>query len=127
MIIPGVHMIAPGVHMIIPGVHMIAPRVHMKYEMLVDRCGMVYIDADELKWMPYVVTWMHQFESKLKDEVRTYLLDLFERYVEAGLRFVSKKCTQVINQVRCHWLSLAPFKNTFNAAFIINVLTGRLK
>ena len=74
---------------------------------------MVYIDADELKWMPYVVTWMHQFESKLKDEVRTYLLDLFERYVEAGLRFVSKKCTQVINQVRCrHWNRI---KNTLNA------------
>lgn len=60
---------------------------------------MVYVDADELKWMPYVHKWMHKWSSKLKDEVRQYLMDLFERYVETGLRFVSKKCIQVINQV----------------------------
>jgi hypothetical protein len=60
---------------------------------------MVYVDADELKWMPYVHKWMHQWEDRLKDEVKTYIMDLFERYVELGLRFVSKKCTQVMNQV----------------------------
>lgn len=64
------------------------------------RCGMVYVDADELKWMPYVHKWMHKWSQKLKDEVKTYILELFERYVENGLRFVSKKCTQIINQVR---------------------------
>lgn len=31
----------------------------------VSRCGMVYIDPDELKWMPYVQTWI----SGLKDKV----------------------------------------------------------
>ncbi|KAH3860157.1 hypothetical protein DPMN_023048 [Dreissena polymorpha] len=84
------------------------PYIHMLFEVqdlavaspaTVSRCGMVYIDADELKWMPYVKTWMHQFQSRLKDEVRQYLLDLFERYVENGLQFVKKKCIQVINQV----------------------------
>lgn len=24
----------------------------------VSRCGMVYIDPEELKWLPYVKTWM---------------------------------------------------------------------
>ena len=60
---------------------------------------MVYVDADELKWMPYVKTWMHKWSEKLKEEVQTYLLDLFDRYVEAGLKFVTKKCSQVMNQV----------------------------
>ncbi|XP_060586003.1 dynein axonemal heavy chain 6-like [Ruditapes philippinarum] len=84
------------------------PYIHMLFEVqdlavaspaTVSRCGMVYVDADELKWMPYVHKWMHQWEDRLKDEVKTYIMDLFERYVELGLRFVSKKCTQVMNQV----------------------------
>lgn len=36
----------------------------------VSRCGMVYIDPDELKWMPYVQTWI----SGLKDKVAYYSL-----------------------------------------------------
>ena len=31
----------------------------------VSRCGMVYIDPDELKWKPYVQTWL----SGLGDQV----------------------------------------------------------
>lgn len=31
--------------------------------------------------------------------MRTYLLELFEQYVEKGLQFVLKHCTQVIHQV----------------------------
>ena len=60
---------------------------------------MVYVDADELKWMPYVNKWMHQFEDRLKPEQRQYIMDLYERYVEEGLKFVNKKCSQLINQV----------------------------
>lgn len=33
------------------------------------------------------------------DPVRTYLLELFEQYVEKGLQFVLKNCTQAICQV----------------------------
>ena len=60
---------------------------------------MVYVDADELKWMPYVKKWMVQFADRMKPELQQYIFDLFERYVEDGLRFVSKKCSQIINQV----------------------------
>lgn len=84
------------------------PFIHMLFEVqdlavaspaTVSRCGMVYIDADELKWMPYVKTWITEVTDKMKDETREYLLELFKRYVEAGLVFVKKKCTQAINQV----------------------------
>uniref|UniRef100_A0A8C9Y7F2 Dynein axonemal heavy chain 6 n=1 Tax=Sander lucioperca TaxID=283035 RepID=A0A8C9Y7F2_SANLU len=44
----------------------LTPSIHMLFEVqdlavaspaTVSRCGMVYIDPDELKWMPYVQTW----------------------------------------------------------------------
>lgn len=31
----------------------------------VSRCGMVYIDPEELKWLPYVKTWMAGIEEKV--------------------------------------------------------------
>ena len=61
---------------------------------------MVYVDAEELKWKPYVLTWLaEKCGTKLANETKEYLLDLFEKYVENGLRFVNKKCTQTMPQV----------------------------
>lgn len=31
----------------------------------VSRCGMVYVDPDELKWMPYVQTWITGLGAKV--------------------------------------------------------------
>ncbi|XP_036933614.1 dynein heavy chain 6, axonemal [Acanthopagrus latus] len=84
------------------------PSIHMMFEVqdlavaspaTVSRCGMVYIDPDELKWMPYVQTWINSLGEKLPDAVRTYLLELFEQYVEKGLQFVLQHGTQAIPQV----------------------------
>ena len=69
-----------------------------------DRCGMVYIDSEELKWMPYVKTWMAQKGSRLRQETQEYIMEMFEKMVEDGLVFVKKKCTQAIPQVRHHLL-----------------------
>ncbi|XP_075946793.1 dynein axonemal heavy chain 6 [Anarhichas minor] len=86
----------------------LTPSVHMVFEVqdlavaspaTVSRCGMVYIDPDELKWMPYVQTWISGLGAKLPGPVRTYLLELFEQYVEKGLQFVLKYCTQAVPQV----------------------------
>nr|XP_046259789.1 dynein axonemal heavy chain 6 isoform X2 [Scatophagus argus] len=86
----------------------LTPSIHMVFEVqdlavaspaTVSRCGMVYIDPDELKWMPYVQTWMSGLGAKLPDPVQTYLLKLFEETVEEGLQFVLKHCTQAIRQV----------------------------
>lgn len=60
---------------------------------------MVYIDAEELKWMPYVKTWIKNYETRLAPETTEFLLTLFEKCVENGLQFVNKKCEQAINQV----------------------------
>ena len=60
---------------------------------------MVYIDPEELKWMPFVQTWMAEKGERLQQETRHLILDLFTRFVERGLRFISKKCLQAINAV----------------------------
>lgn len=31
----------------------------------VSRCGMVFVDPEELKWMPYVKTWMQSISKKV--------------------------------------------------------------
>ncbi|XP_070598423.1 dynein axonemal heavy chain 6 isoform X2 [Erythrolamprus reginae] len=86
----------------------LTPSIHMMFEVedlrvaspaTVSRCGMVYIDPEELKWMPYVKTWMAGLEDKLNEETRTYLFELFARYVEDGLKYIHKKCSQAIAQV----------------------------
>lgn len=60
---------------------------------------MVYVDPEELKWMPSVKTWLSKFEDRISEETRDYVLGLFAKHVEAGLRFVSKKCVQSMKQV----------------------------
>lgn len=60
---------------------------------------MVYVDPEELKWMPYVKTWINKFNDQISEETKEYILSLFSKYVEVGLRFVSKKCVQTMIQV----------------------------
>uniref|UniRef100_A0A9J8DK93 Dynein, axonemal, heavy chain 6 n=1 Tax=Cyprinus carpio carpio TaxID=630221 RepID=A0A9J8DK93_CYPCA len=52
----------------------LTPSIHMMFEVqdlavaspaTVSRCGMVYIDPEELKWMPYVQTWLTGFAEKV--------------------------------------------------------------
>ncbi|EGV93207.1 Dynein heavy chain 6, axonemal [Cricetulus griseus] len=52
----------------------LTPQIHMLFEVqdlkvaspaTVSRCGMVFVDPDELKWMPYVKTWMDRMSTKL--------------------------------------------------------------
>lgn len=84
------------------------PFMHMVFEVqdlavaspaTVSRCGMVYIDSDELGWMPYVKTWIAGFKEKYGDLYTQYLLNLFEKYVQDGLNFANKKCAQTMRQV----------------------------
>nr|XP_019611948.1 PREDICTED: dynein heavy chain 6, axonemal [Rhinolophus sinicus] len=86
----------------------LTPQIHMLFEVqdlrvaspaTVSRCGMVFVDPDELKWMPYVKTWMQGISKKLNEETREYILNLFQRYVDDGLHFINRKCNQAIPQV----------------------------
>ncbi|KAF6321024.1 dynein axonemal heavy chain 6 [Rhinolophus ferrumequinum] len=86
----------------------LTPQIHMLFEVqdlrvaspaTVSRCGMVFVDPDELKWMPYVKTWMQGISKKLNEETQEYILNLFQRHVDDGLHFINKKCNQAIPQV----------------------------
>lgn len=84
------------------------PFMHMVFEVqdlavaspaTVSRCGMVYIDSNDLGWMPFVKTWMKTFEEKFGETNAEYMLSLFEKYVDDGFNFVNKKCAQTMKQV----------------------------
>ena len=60
---------------------------------------MVYLDPEDLKWLPFVKTWLNSWSHKLREDTVEFILDLFQKYVEDGLKFVNKKCEQAINQV----------------------------
>lgn len=61
---------------------------------------MVYVDPEELKWMPYVTMWLEKWKKAMTPEAPDFIMNLFETYVEEGLQFVTKKCTQAMHQVK---------------------------
>lgn len=61
---------------------------------------MVYVDSDELKYLPYVRTWIQMFdESLLIPEMKEFLLSLFETHLDDGFSFIKKSGAYSINQV----------------------------
>lgn len=61
--------------------------------------GMVYVDSTELKWMPYVKSWLNTLPDTVKNEHRLQIAELFGTYFENGLTFCSKNCVSPIAQV----------------------------
>ncbi|XP_046391604.1 dynein axonemal heavy chain 6 [Ischnura elegans] len=91
----------------------LTPWVHMLFEVqdlaqaspaTVSRCGMVYVDAAEIKWMPFFERWL----SKLPENsfVRGYLYNIVKTYVEDGLIFVHNNCICSIEQVEIGKISM---------------------
>lgn len=60
----------------------------------VSRCGMVFHDAKDLGWRPFVNSWLSRFENDAP--TLELLRRLFDRYVEKLLEFVSTKCSELI-------------------------------
>ncbi|XP_049961962.1 dynein axonemal heavy chain 6-like [Schistocerca serialis cubense] len=86
----------------------LTPWVHMVFEVqdlaqaspaTVSRCGMVYIDPEELQYMPYVNTWLKNLGAPMPPELKDYVRQLYEGYVDKGLTFVKKNCNHAIAQV----------------------------
>ncbi|KAG7211512.1 hypothetical protein KM043_010780 [Ampulex compressa] len=93
------------------------PYMHMVFEVMdlaqaspatVSRCGMVYVDPTELKWMPYVKTWVQKLPDEIiNDECRHTIIDLFAKYFEEGLLFFKRNCDHAIAQVDISKASMA--------------------
>jgi len=87
----------------------LSPEIHMVFEVqdlavaspaTVSRCGMVYIDPYELGWRPYMMTWLESISDEvLTSGLKDFLRDLFDAYVEDGLRFARKNCREMMVQV----------------------------
>lgn len=61
---------------------------------------MVYVDPDDIKWMPYVKSWIQRLnENLVNQEMKDFILTLFEFAVADGLEFIKKFCVYSINQV----------------------------
>lgn len=59
------------------------------------------MDPTELKWMPYVKTWLTTItEESIKDEHKELIVEFFETYFEEGLVFCSRNCDYPISQVK---------------------------
>lgn len=89
---------------------------------------MVFVDPEELKWLPFTQTWMNGYADKVKDEIREYILDLFVRYVDDGLTFIRKKCQQSINQVMLYvylWIFIESIRTCITVIIgSVNVCIG---
>ncbi|XP_050361252.1 dynein axonemal heavy chain 6 [Nymphalis io] len=87
----------------------LTPYVHMVFEVAdlaqaspatVSRCGMVYIDPNELGYLPYVRMWLEEAIEKnlLSTENQDFLYELF-KMLEVGIIHVNTKCSVGIKQV----------------------------
>lgn len=67
----------------------------------VSRCGMVYIDPEDLKWLPYVRSWLQYLPSvsPIQAEYIPFIDGLFVGYVQNGLDFIKNYCTFSTHQV----------------------------
>lgn len=69
------------------------------------RCGMVYVDPEEIRWFAYVKSWIGRLNPNLvSDELKEFLQSLFDTYVEQAFAFIKKNCTYAIYQV-ITWIS----------------------
>ncbi|XP_018800561.1 PREDICTED: dynein heavy chain 6, axonemal [Bactrocera latifrons] len=83
--------------------------VHMVFEVqdlaqaspaTVSRCGMVYVDPDDLGWLPLVDSWKaSDVQSKLTAEQMEFLYTLFVKYFDKKLKWANKYGTYMIHQV----------------------------
>jgi dynein heavy chain len=60
----------------------------------VSRCGMVYMDSNDLGWQPYVKSWLNTKLPEMFTPHQEYIAKLFEDYVPGTLEFVRNNCKE---------------------------------
>ncbi|KAI5075577.1 hypothetical protein GOP47_0009653 [Adiantum capillus-veneris] len=79
----------------------------------VSRCGMVYVPPEDLGWRPYVMTWLQKRLIKVVSvtgptnaaAVIDYIWNLFDTYVDSGLKFLRQECKENIPSVNINVVS----------------------
>lgn len=90
--------------------------VHMIFEVqdlvqaspaTVSRCGMVYVDPEDLGWLPLLDTWKTgAIERKIQLSQLQYIYELFINNFPHILNLAQKQNSFVINQVTCSKVAL---------------------
>lgn len=71
---------------------------------------MVYIDPAEIKYMPFVKSWLNQIDENLViPEMKEFMLNLFEDTLDNAFEFIKKKCVYAIHQVTYFSFEYFPF------------------
>ena len=99
------------------------PTMHMLFEVgdlavaspaTVSRCGMVYMDPAILGWKAYVSTWNRKQSTNVPEEIKEFIMQLFQVFVEKGIQFVRKYGKEYIKSVDLNLVtSLCRFIDTF--------------
>lgn len=92
----------------------LSPWVHMIFEVqdlsqaspaTVSRCGMVYVDPDQLGWMPLVYSWIETIKF-LSENLKKYTTGLFHTFIKNILNFARRNCVFPIHQVESSKISM---------------------
>eukprot|EP00163_Fabomonas_tropica_P031149 TRINITY_DN730_c1_g1_i7.p1 TRINITY_DN730_c1_g1~~TRINITY_DN730_c1_g1_i7.p1 ORF type:complete len:4213 (+),score=1156.03 TRINITY_DN730_c1_g1_i7:1002-12641(+) len=64
----------------------------------VSRCGMVYMEPEDLGWRPFVQTWITSLPEEIPEELREHIMmEQFEMYIDPGLQFIrSSDCRELL-------------------------------
>ncbi|XP_053545345.1 dynein axonemal heavy chain 12 [Bombina bombina] len=64
----------------------------------VSRCGMIYLEPQQLGWMPLVQSWLYTLPQALRAKEHLALLDgLFQWLIQPSLRFLRKQCKELVS------------------------------
>nr|XP_019946415.1 PREDICTED: dynein heavy chain 3, axonemal [Paralichthys olivaceus] len=76
----------------------------------VSRCGMIYMEPQQLGWTPFRDSYMNTLPESLSTEHRELILDLFDWLVQPCLDFINIECRFVIhaspNHMACSLMKL---------------------
>ncbi|CAH8647966.1 unnamed protein product [Schistosoma rodhaini] len=69
----------------------------------VSRCGMIYMEPEQLGWRPMVKSYIdYQLPKKLPNELKELINDLFEWLVDPCLEFIQLNCRQLVSISNLH-------------------------
>ncbi|EGR32330.1 hypothetical protein IMG5_087930 [Ichthyophthirius multifiliis] len=60
----------------------------------VSRCGMVYMQPDQLGWWPLVYSWQNTFQEVLDNSIIKHIEELFDALVGQCIQFIKTRCKE---------------------------------
>lgn len=62
----------------------------------VSRCGMIYMEPSSLGWRPLMRSWLAKLPSGFRETQKKIIVDMSERFIDAGLAMVRKGAGMVL-------------------------------